>query len=119
MLFRTLGLVDSDRSWCYSVADDEVKRFWLASKGDTAKFVTIMRKTLEWRQSFDFMPQFELHEWLPLVFWHRRDAHGRPILIIRLGLACTTSTPAQRPQFAQAVSKCAPLLTLSIDTTRA
>ncbi|KAG0630944.1 hypothetical protein M758_1G215400 [Ceratodon purpureus] len=85
------------------VADDEVRRFWLASKGDTAKFVTMMRRTLEWRQSYDFVPESELRGWSSLVFWHLRDAHDRPILIIRLGPACNGLTPAQRPQFAQAV----------------
>jgi hypothetical protein len=88
-----------------------VKRFWLASKGDTAKFIRVMRKAMEWRQSYEFMSQSELRAWSPLVFWHLRDALGRPILIIRLGLVCTTLTPAQRPQFAQAVSKCSLSLT--------
>jgi len=101
-----------NRSCFCRVDDEEIKRFWFASKEDTVRFVTMMQKTLKWRQSYNFMSSLELRAWSPLVFWHLQDAHGRPILIIRLGLVCSTTTPAQRPQFAQAVSMCSTSLSL-------
>jgi hypothetical protein len=88
---------------CERVDDEEIRRFWLASKGDVVKFVSMMQKTLKWRESHKFMSLSELKDWSPLLFWHLRDSHTRPILIIRLGLTCATITPAQRSLFAQAV----------------
>lgn len=83
--------------------DGEVQRFWSAAHGDTAKFVRSVRNTIGWRQRYQFLSEADLKVWKHLVFWHKSDAHGRPTLIIRLGLAYTALTPSERPLFAQAI----------------
>lgn len=83
--------------------DDAVQRFWAAAHGDTTKFVTNVRKTTKWRENYHFLSQHELEIWEHLVFWHKYDALGRPVLIIRLGLAYSTLAPSERPLFAQAI----------------
>lgn len=91
------------RLYFFRFDDGEVQRFWSAAHGDTAKFVRSVRNTIGWRQRYQFLSEADLKVWKHLVFWHKSDAHGRPTLIIRLGLAYTALTPSERPLFAQAI----------------
>lgn len=83
--------------------DDQVQRFWGAAHGDTTKFVTNVKKTIRWRKNYHFLSQSDLQLWEHLVFWHKHDDLGRPTLVIRLGLACSTLSPSERPLFVQAI----------------
>ncbi|KAL3702306.1 hypothetical protein R1sor_020328 [Riccia sorocarpa] len=85
------------------INDDELERFLIAANGNPAKFVTIVRKTVSWRETYYFLKEQELRAWSPLIFWHDYDNKSRPVLVIRLGLAYRTLQPEDRPRFCQAV----------------
>ncbi|BFI04561.1 hypothetical protein MPTK1_1g14630 [Marchantia polymorpha subsp. ruderalis] len=85
------------------INDDELERFLVAANKNLAKFVSIVKKTVSWRESYYFLNALELRTWSPLVFWHDEDQNSRPTLYIRLGLAYTTLQPEDRPRFCQAV----------------
>jgi hypothetical protein len=91
------------RMYSFRMDDDEVERFGVAANGDMSKFVATMKKTVQWRENYHFLPESDLQTWSHLIFWHLHDAQGRPILVIRLGAAYSTIAPSDRPRFAQAV----------------
>ncbi|KAK7325001.1 hypothetical protein VNO77_29008 [Canavalia gladiata] len=85
------------------INDDELRRFYAASNNDFSCFLTSIKKTIRWRETYRILSEEELKIWSKMVFWHGSDVRGRPCLIVRLGLACSTLTSSDRPRFAQAV----------------
>jgi hypothetical protein len=85
---------------------DELGRFLVAANGNVSNFITKVKKTVQWRERHHIFSATELKRWEHLVYWHGRDAQGRPTLIIRLGLAYTALDPTDHPGFAQAVGMC-------------
>ncbi|KAG6535554.1 SEC14-like protein 5 [Zingiber officinale] len=82
---------------------DELQRFYDAANGDMCCLLSSLKKTIRWRETYHILSCQELEMWSHLVFWHELDVMLRPCLIIRLGLACSSLRPHERPQFAQAV----------------
>ncbi|CAM6093373.1 unnamed protein product [Calypogeia fissa] len=85
------------------LAGQELENFFVASNGSVKKFVSRVRKSATWRQTYYFLTSEELKQWAHLVAWHDRDAKQRPTLVIRLGAAYATLSPDERPRFCQAV----------------
>ncbi|KAK7402182.1 hypothetical protein VNO78_14236 [Psophocarpus tetragonolobus] len=85
------------------INDDELRRFYAASNNDFSFFLTTIKKTIRWRETYRILSEEELKMWSKMVFWHGSDVGHRPILIVRLGLASNTLTSEDRPRFAQAV----------------
>ncbi|KAL2332119.1 hypothetical protein Fmac_019700 [Flemingia macrophylla] len=85
------------------IGDDELRRFWDASNNDFSCFLTSIKKTIRWRETYRILSEEELKMWSKMVFWHGSDVSHRPCLIVRLGLACNTLTSEDRPRLAQAV----------------
>lgn len=83
--------------------DDELERFYVAASGDFSHLLSLVKKTIRWRETYYFLSPQELDSWSHLVFWHGCDTQLRPCLVIRLGLACSCLQPDERPRFAQAV----------------
>ncbi|WOH12345.1 hypothetical protein DCAR_0831847 [Daucus carota subsp. sativus] len=83
--------------------EDELCRFYAASNGDFSRFVTAVKKTIQWRQTYTMLSPDELKDWDCFVFWHGYDVKRRPCLIIRLGLACSNLSSSNKPVFAKAV----------------
>ncbi|KAI4986084.1 hypothetical protein ZWY2020_018714 [Hordeum vulgare] len=84
-------------------SEDELRRFHMAANGDFSSLVSSIKKTIHWRETFHILTLQELEKWSHLVFWHGFDTTLRPCLVIRLGLACSTIAPRDRPRFGQAV----------------
>lgn len=85
------------------INEDELRRFYIAAGGEFSTFVSSVKKTIRWRQSYRLLSPQELEVWSHLVFWHGHDVRLRPCLIIRLGLACSNLTSNNKTGFAQAV----------------
>ncbi|CAA6654942.1 unnamed protein product [Spirodela intermedia] len=85
------------------IDDDELGRFHAAANGDFSFLVKSIRKTIRWRETYAILSPQQLEPWSHLVFWHGYDVKLRPCLVIRLGLACTSLPPPERPRFTQAV----------------
>uniref|UniRef100_A0A0D6R7H5 CRAL-TRIO domain-containing protein n=1 Tax=Araucaria cunninghamii TaxID=56994 RepID=A0A0D6R7H5_ARACU len=85
------------------INDDELERFYVAASGDVSLLMSLVKKTIRWREAYYFLTPQELDAWSNLVFWHGSDIQLRPCLVIRLGLACSYLQPDERPRFAQAV----------------
>ncbi|RDX93454.1 sec14, partial [Mucuna pruriens] len=85
------------------INDDELHRFYTASNNDFSCFLTSIKKTIRWRESYSFLSGEELDLWSNMVFWHGSDFLHRPCLILRLGIACSSLASEDRTQFAQAV----------------
>ncbi|KAL6893800.1 hypothetical protein ACP4OV_007898 [Aristida adscensionis] len=83
--------------------EDELRRFYIAANGDFSSFLSSVKKTIRWRETFNILTLQELEQWSHLVFWHGFDTMLRPCLVIRLGLACSSIAPRDRPRFGQAV----------------
>ncbi|WVZ61074.1 hypothetical protein U9M48_011001 [Paspalum notatum var. saurae] len=101
LLFRELekqGITLPER-----LTEDELRRFYVASNGDFSSLLSSVKKTIRWRETFHILTLQELDKWSHLVFWHGFDTMLRPCLIIRLGLACSSIPPRERPRFGQAV----------------
>ncbi|CAN6291317.1 unnamed protein product [Urochloa humidicola] len=101
LLFRELekqGITLPER-----FTDDELRRFYVAANGDFSSLLSSIKKTIRWRESFHILTLQELDKWSHLVFWHGFDTMLRPCLVIRLGLACSSIPPRDRPRFGQAV----------------
>ncbi|KAK3037813.1 hypothetical protein RJ639_031854 [Escallonia herrerae] len=82
--------------------NDELRRFY-AANGDFPRFLSSVKKTIYWRQTYSILLPQELEAWLRLVFWHGCDVKLRPCLIIRLGLACANLRSNDRPLFVRAI----------------
>ncbi|XP_061373221.1 uncharacterized protein LOC133315585 [Gastrolobium bilobum] len=85
------------------IDEDELYRFYSASNNDFSCFLTSIKKTICWRESYRILSGEELEKWSNVVFWHGSDFLHRPCLIVRLGLACSSLASKDRPQFAQAI----------------
>ncbi|XP_027926082.1 uncharacterized protein LOC114183308 isoform X2 [Vigna unguiculata] len=85
------------------INDDELRRFYAASNNDFSSFLTSIKKTIRWRETYRILSEEEQKMWTKLVCWHGCDVERRPCLIVRLGLACNTLPSEDRPRFAQAV----------------
>lgn len=91
--------------WCWfdRLNDDEIRRFYASTKGDFQRTLSLVKKTIQWRQSYTFLSPQELQAWSHLVFWHGYDLKKRPCLIIRLGLACSNLRASERDFFAKVI----------------
>jgi hypothetical protein len=83
--------------------EDELVRFYGASNFEYSKFVGAVKKTILWRQNYNFLSLRELESWSDWIFWHGCDTMQRPCLIIRLGLACSSLNSNRRPFLATVV----------------
>lgn len=84
---------------------DELRVFYTAANGDFTSFLSSVKKTIRWRETYRMLSVEELEMWSNLVFWHGADVKQRPCLVVRLGLACVSLLSNDRPRFAQAVGK--------------
>ncbi|XP_038995020.1 uncharacterized protein LOC120119243 [Hibiscus syriacus] len=85
------------------INDEYLHRFYTAANGDFVVFMSLIKKTIRWRETYRLLSQEELETWANMVFWHGYDLMHRPCLIVRLGLACSRLPSHDRPRFAQAV----------------
>ncbi|KAF2300396.1 hypothetical protein GH714_012885 [Hevea brasiliensis] len=85
------------------INEDELHRFFAAANGDLSCFLSSIKKTIRWRETYRILSEQELDMWSNMVFWHGFDVENRPCLIVRLGLACLNLPFHERPRFAQAV----------------
>lgn len=91
-------------SWCLCrINEDDLRRFYTAANGNFPSFLSSVKKTIRWRETYGILSLEELETWSPLVFWHGYDLKDRPCLIVRLGVACSNLPWRDRPRFAQAV----------------
>lgn len=88
----------------FRLDNNELRRFYVAAHGDFPCFLSSVKKTILWRESYGLFTSEELQTWSNLLFWHGYDLRFRPCLIVRLGLAFATLPPHERPRFSQAVS---------------
>lgn len=89
---------------CFRITEDDLRRFYAVSEGDFALFISSVKKTIRWRQTYRLFSPQELEAWANLVFWHGSDTMQRPCLIIRIGLAADLASSGQE-QFVRAVGK--------------
>ncbi|GLU11639.1 hypothetical protein SLE2022_283720 [Rubroshorea leprosula] len=82
---------------------EELCRFHTSANGDFSYFLSSIKKTIRWRETYRILSQEELVAWSNMVFWHGYDVKQRPCLIVRLGLASLNLPAQERPRFAQAV----------------
>lgn len=82
---------------------DDLHRFYAVSDGDFAKFISSVKKTIQWREKYTLLSQQELKAWGNLVFWHGSDLMQRPTLIIRVGLAVSDLGSNGQSQFVRAI----------------
>lgn len=87
------------------INEDELYKFYTAANGDFTCFLSSVKKTIRWRETYRMLSSEELEMWSNLVFWHGTDVKQRPCLVVRLGLACVSLPSNDRPRFAQAVGK--------------
>ncbi|GAV57902.1 CRAL_TRIO domain-containing protein [Cephalotus follicularis] len=85
------------------INEDELCRFYTAANGDFSCFLSSVKKTIRWRETYRILSEQELKIWSDVVFWHGFDVMHRPCLIVRLGVACLNLPSHERPRFAQAV----------------
>ncbi|KAF8395102.1 hypothetical protein HHK36_019043 [Tetracentron sinense] len=85
------------------INEDELRRFYIAADGDFSCFLSSIKKTIRWRETYSIFSVQELEMWSHFIFWHGCDVKLRPCLFIRLGLACSSLASHDRPRFAQAV----------------
>ncbi|KAL1826728.1 hypothetical protein ACET3Z_005140 [Daucus carota] len=85
------------------INEDELYKFYTAANGDFTCFLSSVKKTIRWRETYRMLSSEELEMWSNLVFWHGTDVKQRPCLVVRLGLACVSLPSNDRPRFAQAV----------------
>ncbi|KAI3507773.1 hypothetical protein L1887_22767 [Cichorium endivia] len=84
------------------INEDELYRFHSATNGDFLTLVSLVKKSIQWRESYKILSEEELKVWANMVFWHGYDVKNRPCLIIRL-VACVKLPSSERSQFAQAI----------------
>ncbi|XP_074329265.1 uncharacterized protein LOC141666917 [Apium graveolens] len=85
------------------INEDELRIFYTAANSDFTSFLSSVKKTIRWRETYRMLSAEELEMWSNLVFWHGTDVKQRPCLVVRLGLACVSLPSSDRPRFAQAV----------------
>nr|GLL43030.1 uncharacterized protein LOC109193128 [Ipomoea trifida] len=92
------GITLTDR-----INEEELHRFYTAADGDFLRLLSSVKKTIHWRETYRILSGQELEMWTSMVFWHGFDTKQHPILIVRLGLACSSLPFSDRPRFGQAV----------------
>ncbi|KAF2283423.1 hypothetical protein GH714_004126 [Hevea brasiliensis] len=85
------------------INEDELHKFFAAANGDFSCFLSSIKKTIRWRETYRILSEQELEMWSNMVFWHGFDVEDRPCVIVRLGLACLNLPLHERPRSAQAV----------------
>ncbi|KAI3721273.1 hypothetical protein L2E82_32279 [Cichorium intybus] len=88
---------------CSRLNEDELRRFYDVLDGDFAKFLSSVKKTIQWRRKYNLLSKKELETWDHLVFWHGSDVMQRPSLIIRIGLAGSNLNSDDQEGFVRAV----------------
>ena len=83
--------------------EDELLRFFTAANGDFPFFLSSIKKTIRWRETYNILQGDELEIWSNMVYWHGVDMEHQPCLIIRLGLACSSLSSHERPRFIQVI----------------
>ncbi|CAH9097523.1 unnamed protein product [Cuscuta europaea] len=83
--------------------DDYIRRFYASTRGDFQRTMSLVKKTIQWRQSYTFLSTEELSAWSNVVFWHGYDSRKLPCLIIRLGLACSNLKSSERDFFGKVI----------------
>lgn len=83
--------------------DDYLHRFYASTKYDYQRTLSLVKKTIQWRQSYNFLSSQELNAWSHLVFWHGYDSKKLPCLIICLGHACSNLKSSERDLFAKVI----------------
>ncbi|GAB4836601.1 hypothetical protein Ancab_001513 [Ancistrocladus abbreviatus] len=78
------------------INQDELQRFYNAANGNISCFLSSVKRTIKWRQKFNFHSVEELEPWSNMVFWHGRDVKRRPCLFVRVGLAWSSITSEDR-----------------------
>ncbi|CAH9121343.1 unnamed protein product [Cuscuta epithymum] len=78
------------------IDDDYIRRFYASTRGDFQRTMSLVKKTIQWRQSYTFLSEEELSAWSNVIFWHGYDSRKLPCLIIRLGLACSNLKSTKR-----------------------
>ncbi|KAL3518214.1 hypothetical protein ACH5RR_020803 [Cinchona calisaya] len=85
------------------IDEEELHRFYATANGKFPCFLSLVKKTISWRENYRILSAQELEVWSNMVFWHGVDKNGRLCLIVRLGLACMNVPLCDRPRFAQAI----------------
>ncbi|KAJ9178262.1 hypothetical protein P3X46_010161 [Hevea brasiliensis] len=85
------------------INEDELHKFFAAANGDFSCFLSSIKKTIRWRETYRILSEQELEMWSNMVFWHGFDVEDRPCVIVRLGLACLNLPLHERPRSAQAL----------------
>lgn len=85
------------------INENELRRFYNAADGNFSCFLSSIKKTICWRETYNILSEQELKMWSNVVFWHGYDVRHKPYLIVRLGLACSSFPAHDRPRFAQAI----------------
>lgn len=85
------------------IGEEELHRFYTAADGDFTRLLSSVRKTIQWRETYRIISGHELDTWSNLVFWHGFDVKQKHLLIVRLGLACSSLPFSDRQCFGQAV----------------
>ncbi|XP_050368143.1 uncharacterized protein LOC126786379 isoform X1 [Argentina anserina] len=85
------------------INEEELRRFYAAANRDFSSFLSAVKKTIRWRETYGILSVQELEKWSNMVFWHGFDVKHQPCLIVRLGLACISLPSHDKPRFAQAI----------------
>nr|XP_011461242.1 PREDICTED: SEC14-like protein 5 [Fragaria vesca subsp. vesca] len=85
------------------IDEEELRRFYTAANRDFSSFMSAIKKTIRWRETYGILSVQELEKWSNMVFWHGFDVKHRPCLIVRLGIACISLPAHDKPRFAQAI----------------
>ncbi|XP_050368147.1 uncharacterized protein LOC126786379 isoform X2 [Argentina anserina] len=86
------------------INEEELRRFYAAANRDFSSFLSAVKKTIRWRETYGILSVQELEKWSNMVFWHGFDVKHQPCLIVRLGLACISLPSHDKPRFAQAIN---------------
>ncbi|CAH9108821.1 unnamed protein product [Cuscuta epithymum] len=85
------------------ISEEDIHRFYIAADGDFSRLLSSIKKTIQWRETYIILSWQELEMWSSLVFWHGFDVKQKPLLIVRLGLACGSLPFRDRQRFGQAI----------------
>lgn len=85
------------------INEEELHRFYATANENFESFLSLVKKTISWRENYRMLSRQELKVWSNLVFWHGVDKNHQLCLIVRLGLACISVPLCDRPRFAQAI----------------
>ncbi|XP_021771085.1 uncharacterized protein LOC110735200 isoform X2 [Chenopodium quinoa] len=78
------------------ITEDDLCRLYHVAKGNFSRFLSSVKRTINWRQNYRFMSVQELEEWSEMVFWHGYDIKRHPCLIVRVQAACSFMMSGER-----------------------